>query len=68
MVLSFRNFGKTHSIRHEFARTQVLTGRPRQEIASIRVQTRCFHVKFASIRVKYSEFFLNAQVTEYIVL
>ena len=46
----------------------VLTPRIRQEIASIRVQTRRVLVKFASIRVKYPEFFTNAQVIENNVL
>ena len=41
--------------------------RIRPEIASIRVQTRCIPVKFASIRVKYPEFFTNAQVIEYML-
>ena len=49
----------------ELARIQVLSPRIRQEIASIRLQTRRIPVKFASIRVKYPEFFTNAQETEY---
>ena len=44
------------------------TPRIRQEIASIRVQTRHIPVKFPSIRVEYPEFFTNAHAIGYNVL
>ena len=60
MNLEFES--KTRRILNELARIQVLTPHiTRQEIASISAQSRRIPVKFASIRVKYPEFFINAQ-------